>query len=654
MIAKETRNRIIIGIAVIGLLCAFQAAGFYPLEELENRLFDLNFRLRGPLPPPENIVIAAIDEKSIAQLGRWPWGRDRLAGLVHALTEAGADLVVFDVLFSETESHDPALAGAMDEAGNVLLPVVFSFDGQKARPLPAEALASAFPVLRHPEAFRHYPPITAGSVLAPVPELAGAAMGFGHINMFPDEDGVVRWEALVIGYQGRLFPSLPLQAAATYLGIPPEDRVVDGARGIALGTRFLPTDPWGRALIPWYGPGRTFPHLSIADIMAGAVPREQLARKIVLIGASAVGIYDLRVTPFAAAMPGVEKHASVIASILDGRTLCRISPAARFAELIGVGLLIVVLLSRLGAAGGGLTAGAALALLMGAGYLFFTRGGIWIDIAYPANAILWSFTGITAYNYTVEERKARRIRGMFSSYVTERIVNELIRHPEMARLGGSRREVTVLFSDIRGFTSLSERLTPEEVVGQLNEYLAAMTEVIFSWEGTLDKFIGDAIVAFWGAPIPQDDHAERALRCAIQMSERLAELQEKWRAEGKAVLETGVGINSGEVLVGNIGAENRKMDYTVIGDHVNLGARVEGLTRKYDVQIIITGFTLEKVRPLVESGNLGHLHIRGLDTVIVKGKEKPVEIYELRPLDPGTASIVELCELRQVVHLTEK
>ncbi|MEW6675217.1 MAG: adenylate/guanylate cyclase domain-containing protein [Nitrospirota bacterium] len=214
--------------------------------------------------------------------------------------------------------------------------------------------------------------------------------------------------------------------------------------------------------------------------------------------------------------------------------------------------------------------------------------------------------------------------------------------------------MTVLFSDIRGFTTFSEKHAPEEVVAILNEYLGAMTEVIFRWEGTLDKFIGDAIVAFWGAPMKQENHAELAVKCALNMVKRLEELQQKWLSEGKPSLDAGIGINTGEVLVGNIGAEGKKMDYTVIEDHVNLGARVESLTRKYNTHILITEFTLNKIRDLITTGKLWRTRIHGLEKVIVKGKEKPVEIYEIESLEMGAESRIIEVEEERVVHLKEK
>jgi adenylate cyclase len=243
---------------------------------------------------------------------------------------------------------------------------------------------------------------------------------------------------------------------------------------------------------------------------------------------------------------------------------------------------------------------------------------------------------------------------MFSSYVTERLVTEMIRNPDMAQLGGQKREITVLFSDVVGFTTYSENHQPEEVVAILNEYLGAMTDVVLKWEGLLDKFIGDAIVVFWGAPMKQDDHAERAVRCALEMQERLEQLRQKWQAEGRAPLSSGIGLNSGEAIVGNIGAQGKKMDYTVIGDHVNLGARVEGLTRRYDARILMTEYTLERLRPAIAAGQFRGVAVHGLERVIVKGKDTPVGIYVVTLLDAEAPATVEECDPEKVVRLTEK
>src|SRR6185369_6962119 len=272
----------------------------------------------------------------------------------------------------------------------------------------------------------------------------------------------------------------------------------------------------------------------------------------------------------------------------------------------------------------------------------------------PTGNLFVLVTAGTVFKLLSEEKQSKQIRAMFSSYVTERLVSEMIKNPEMAKLGGEKREITVLFSDVQGFTTYSENHEPEEVVAILNEYLGEMTRIILKWEGILDKFIGDAIVVFWGAPMKQDDHAERAVRCALEMQERLDRLRLKWEAEGKTPLASGIGLNSGEAIVGNIGAQGKKMDYTVIGDHVNLGARVESLTRRYDALILMTEYTLEKLRPAINAGQLRGVSILGLERVIVKGKDTPVGIYALDTLDSGTETVVVECDSEKVVRLTEK
>jgi len=647
---------------LIGLLLTLLFAGAMHLrppflENIEAKLLDYRFRLRGALPPPETVVIAAIDEKSIGRLGRWPWDRDVMARLVERLDGAGAGVIVFDVIFSEAERHDPILGLAIGNAGNVLLPMVFDFDQPaKATDTGNKLLQrSAFATLLNPEKFAGHNPIAASHVLLPVTELIREAMQLGHINMFPDDDGTLRWEPLIIAHDGYLYPSLALQAAAMYLGVPHDRVTVQATEGIEVGRRHVPTDPWGRTLIPYYGPHHTFPHLSIADILDGTIKPEQLGNKIVLIGATAVGIYDLRVTPFSAAMPGVEKHASVIASILDERPLQAVSRPLNLAVLLLSGLLASLLLTRFKAvAVSSAVTFSGLGLLAVAGQYLFAARGLWLHLTYPALNLISLYTGITAYQYAVEEKNARQVRAMFSNYVTERVVNELIKHPEMAKLGGDRREITMLFSDIRGFTSFSEKHSPEEVVLILNEYLGEMTNIVFHWEGTLDKFIGDAILAFWGAPMAQDDQAERAMRCALHMVRRLEELQQKWRAEGRPLLDCGIGLNTGEVLVGNIGAEGKKMDYTVIGDHVNLASRVESLTKKYNAHILLTDHTLDKIREPLLKGGFGHLLIKGLERVMVKGKEHPVTIYQAIGMQEGESSRIVECESDTVVKLTEK
>ena len=649
--------RIVIGAAATLLFSLLLLRPPATFSLIEAKLYDLRFQLRGAITPPDSVVIATIDEQSLARLGRWPWPRTVLARLVERLEQAEAAVIAFDAIFPEPEAGDPAFARAIEQAGSVLLPVAFDFEHQVEQPAADQFLeASALVSIQQGERFQQYPPIMSGGLLTtPVPRLKQQAKGFGHINMFPDEiDGTLRWETLLLGHDRLLYPSLSLRAAADYLGIPVERVVVDATRGVRLGKVVIPTDPWGRLPIQYYGPGKTFRHIPVIDILDGKVGAEQLANRVVFIGATAIGIYDLRVTPVSAAYPGVEKNAAVTASILDGRFIRRASSAQDLLFLIGSGLLLTLLLSRMRLVWGALATLITLALVFVAGLVLFEQAGLWINLACPLSNTLLIFMAVTAWNYSFEERHARQIRAMFSSYVTKTIVNELIKNPEMARLGGERRMVTVLFSDVKGFTSFAEQHSPEEVVALLNELLGAMTDVILKWGGTLDKFIGDAIVVFWNAPTPVADHAERAVRCAAEMISRLEELQQDWSQTGKPCLAVGIGINSGEAVVGNIGAEGKKMDYTVIGDQVNLGARVESLTRQFGRDILITDGTLAALQPGIAAGRLNGIAIDGVQRVIVKGKQQPVSLYAVSSLPPTEPCRCSDCPAGEPTRMTEK
>jgi len=652
---STTFVRLFIGFAVTAIVSVLLFKTPLPLDLMEDKLYDFRFKVRGVVKPPDSIIIAAIDEKSLAKLGRWPWGRDVMARLVDKLAKAEAAVIAFDVIFPEAEKNDPLLAKSISDAGNVILPMAFDFE-QKSTPLPDPILeSSALISIENADLFRNYQPIMSGGVLTvPVQRLRESAMSLAHINMLPDADGTLRWEALLLGHNGLLYPSLGLRCAALFLGIPAENLTVKATQSVNAGKIVIPTDHWGRMAINFFGPGKTFRHVSASDILDGNIESDALANRIVFIGATALGIYDLRVTPYSAVMPGVEKHASVTASILENRFIHKVSPLQNLTFLCCTGIILTLILSRLRLVLGFLVSSAALVCIAISGYIFFDTAGLWVNMACPLGNVMLIFMSVTAWNYTSEERYARQIRAMFSSYVTQTIVNELIKNPDMARLGGEKREVTVLFSDIRGFTTFSEQHTPEEVVALLNEYLGAMTDVILKWEGTLDKFIGDAIVVFWNAPQRHANHPEMALLCAVDMIRRLDQLHEKWSREGKPALSCGIGINTGEVVVGNIGAEGKKMDYTVIGDHVNLGARVESLTRKFDTDILMTEMTLDKLRGAIESRTLTGMEITGLRRVIVKGKEQPVTVYSVKPLTVGVPAVFAECTDLEPIKLTEK
>jgi len=617
-------------VAVFSIL-AFYPAG--PLEALESKTYDWRFRLRGARSPGDEIAIVAIDEKALSTFGRWPWSRTLSARLIDAVAGSGARVIGMDIIFSEPgdERSDVALERAVERAGNLVLPLILSVprpgDTPRHAAEPASARGAQFMYVK--ETARSTP-LVADFILPPIESLAWASAALGHIYTIYDPDGAVRSEPLAVKFSESYYPAFSLEAARLYMGLNKDAGRLVAGKGVRLGDGFIETDPAGRILVNYAGPAGTFPHYSAADLLEGRVGRKELDGRVVLIGTTALGTYDLHVTPYAN-MPGVEKQASVVENIIHKNYMHRATAQrAASAGFIAVsGAVLCFALARLDAFRGAAVSLALLASYLVAAYLLFVSRGLWMEVITPSLALFSFYASITGYRYMSEERRAREIRKIFSSYVTPKVVDELVRRPELARLGGTRQEVTVLFSDIRSFTSFSERHRPEEVVTLLNEYLGAMTEVVFRWEGTLDKFVGDEIMVFWGAPTEQRDHAELAVRCALDMIHTLCTLQKKWRAEGREPFGIGIGINTGEVLVGNIGAEGKKMDYTIIGDHVNLGARVEALTRDYDTDIIITEFTHNRLCEHFETQRIGHVSLMELDSVKVKGKERSVTIYSL-------------------------
>jgi adenylate cyclase len=395
-----------------------------------------------------------------------------------------------------------------------------------------------------------------------------------------------------------------------------------GVESVRLDQLVIPTDEAGRLLINFLGPARTFAHYSVSDILHDRFPADLFKDKIVLVGATATGIYDMRVTPFSAVYPGVEIHATVIDNILHQNFLIH-SGWTKFMDIcmiILLGLIVGVTVPRVRAAYGILLIVMLLAVFVGINTYLFARYNLWLNLIYPALTMMTVYLAITVYRYITEEREKKKIRGAFQYYLTASVINEMLKDPAKLKLGGDKKALTVLFSDIRGFTTISEKMTPEELVHLLNEYLTAMTDIVFKYDGLLDKYMGDAIMAVYGAPLDQPDHAVRACRTALDMLKALDDLQKKWSEEGRPVLHIGIGINSGDMVVGNMGSQMR-FDYTVMGDSVNLGSRLEGINKEYGTNTVISEYTYEAVKDV--------LTCRELDSVRVKGKKLPVRIYEL-------------------------
>jgi len=650
------------------------------VQFLENKTFDFRFLLRGERSVGNEIIIVGIDEQSIANIGRWPWPRAKIAELIEKVASGGARTIGVDILFSEPEADpgksmvrdilkeyqrghrndigflsylkkkerdpggDSKLAQAMRDAGNVILPfamqVPLSTDNNvKILDIPEAVFFYPFMVVKE-KSFKR--PIVANGVLLPINELQDAAWSLGSVYTQYDKDGAIRWEPLSIQLEQYYFPSFGLEIARHYLGLKRQDVQLVVGEGIVMGENVISTDASGRVLINYAGKSHTFPIISALQILQGNVPESALRDKLVLIGATALGTSDTHITPFAQ-LAGVEKQASVIENIIHQNFFTKeeLIKILNCAFILLFCLVAVIYLPRLKAYGGALlTAAFTFVYLLVTQYLFLVYRW-WVDMLVPVGTVFVLYSLMTTYRFLTEELRAREIKAMFSSYTTEKVVNELLEHPELAVLGGLHRNVTVMFSDVRSFTTFCEARTPEEVIASLNELLSAMTEVIFAWDGTLDKFVGDEIMAFWGAPALQDKHAAMAFCCSLAMMDKMVDMKAQWLDRGLEPLEIGVGLNTGAVVVGNIGCEGKKMDYTIIGDAVNLGARVEALTRSYHDYIIITDFTYEKVRPYLTSGEGGlfsismpqgsfsSIHIKPLESVKVKGKDQSVMIYEV-------------------------
>lgn len=639
------------------------------LRQVELKTLDLRMVSRGTMMPGGETVIVAIDEKSVSELGRWPWPRTTIARLIDQLSQDGAKVIGFDVVFSEAENapgqqflealasrlkkggiSDPALlrwlhaeqqavspdallADTMGMAQNITLGYFFHFprrQGDQSRE-PVDPNAGVgiengrYAMIRSQsgEPNDAYLP-RADAPVANLRNLAEAAQNSGYFNMLPDSDGSNRWSPLVVAYGDAYYSSLPVSMVSAYLDFPLTSLTLEsyGARGIDIGDIHIPTDESGKLLINYLGPPHTFPHYSITDILHGRIPGGTFRDKIVLVGATAVGIYDLRVTPFSAAYPGVEIHATVIDNILH-RSFLTASSLTRFIDVCAIilcGLIIGLAIPRMRPIPGMLAAIGVLTTFVALNFFIFLKFNTWLNLVYPFLTMILIYLGITIYHYFREERERKQIRNAFQYYLTASVINEMLKDPSKLKLGGDRKDLTVLFSDIRGFTTISERLTPEDLVALLNEYLTAMTNQVFAYGGLLDKYMGDAIMAVFGAPLDQPDHALRACRTALGMMTELRQLKDKWAREGRPVFDIGIGINSGDMVVGNMGSEMR-FDYTVMGDMVNLGSRLEGINKEYGTGIIISEFTYEMVQK--------EMCCRELDAVRVKGKNQPVKIFEL-------------------------
>lgn len=667
-----TRWLVALGFALGASLVAGLLGQIGLLQTLELKTYDARMRVvatgDGPAPP---IAMVLIDDHSIRQLepavGRWPWPRLLHGMLIDYLARGPAKLVVYDVQFSEADKasreilgtpwtgqeSDDALVSSVRAAGNVIVAVQASSEGlvderQNVQP-PLAGVASlnrVFPL----KGFAERRPL----LTPPFPALASAVRAVGHARLAYDLDGPARRYVPFVEVAGKVVPSLPVAAAIEALGIRP-DAVFGNRAVLHLGERRV---PWVEQVVPdFYGPAQTvyrplvpfrgptmradgtptftsysFQDLVLAEqqILDGQPPHLDPATfkdQIVVVGVSAEGLKDTFTTPFGEGqMPGAEFHANVIDALLGGRTIAPAAPWQRGAATLGLTFAV----AAVGALGTPwITAIAALVLAAGfAWYATTALGhGIWLPLVVPLLALALTFLADLAWMYFVEGREKRRVKRLFSRYVSKDVYQQLLASPLEATLGGQRREMTVLFSDMRGFTTLSESGEAEDLVRQLNQYFTRMVEVVFAHRGTIDKFVGDMVMALYGAPLDDADHADHAVQTALAMVRELEQLNRLWAVEGRTALDIGIGINTGEMIAGNIGSDTI-MSYTVIGDNVNLGARLESLNKDFGTRILISEATRRQLK--------GDYDLRPLGEVTVKGKTRAVAVFEVRAAAPST------------------
>ncbi len=658
------------------------------LDTIEVRSLDARFRARGPRPVDDRIVIVGLDEKTLQRVGSYPIARNYYGKAVDQMVAGGARVIGFDFDFTapeknsavealqklqteigngaspavlekireieRTSDNDVILADSLKRAGNVVLGHIF-VDQERAKAMDAKAAEDYYNVLwGHPfpqmvkqpsgakfDLNRAWSDPVAGregpvmyGIESNIRLIAEAARSYGFFNHTPDRDGIYRRAMSLVRYQDReWFPSLPLEMVKVYENIKDQSTVgyinENGMERLEMGPHNYATEPDGSFLINFAGPFKTYPHYSMIDVIEGTVPPSTFKDKIVVMGPTALGIGDIRPVPFQAEnYMGVELHANVLDNLLNqdvgGRGFLKRGFNQEMVDLLFIlifGLGMGLLFARLKPMKATFSLVCAVAAFWGICYYAFAHWGTWLYVVIPTGALVVNYGAITSFRMVFEEREKRKVRRTFERYVSPGVIRLIEQDPKKYfKAGGESRELTIMFSDIRSFTTISESLSPDDLVALLNEYLGEMTDILFKRWGTLDKYIGDAVMAFWGSPFPQADHAARACAAALDMSARLEELNLKWEVEGKKTLSIGIGINTGRVSVGNMGS-SRRFAWTVMGDAVNLASRLEGQNKSYHTTRIVSEFTHAQVKD--------QYIFRDLDRIRVKGKLKPVRIYEL-------------------------
>ncbi len=625
-------------------------------------ILDYKFRYLQQEDPNNKIVLVSIDEKSLSYFNSngmyWPWPREFYQIVTDYFQESGSELIVYDILFDTPDFDRRNLSGTMSDqrflqslqrSGKGIL----AFKSTENENSAVDLSTTNEPLIKHYN-IKNSPPYQEPHLLTskPLDEFTKAATGLGNTVMSPDEDGLIR--------SVHLFDSLahmgfvPTLSMAAYLELQPDSISLEWTNnGLRVGNKEIPLQDNGDYLINWYEKGGvqdgTFPYYSFQAIVKSAIQKQRnpdaevlvppsvFEDKIVIIGASAAGLGDIKSTPMSSleAFPGMEIQATLLNNLIGNNFITQppIWITLFMLLLISICIPYAVAYSR-PAKGAAAMIGIILAII-GIGLALFVVGRIWFSTGLYLMVATFTYSGSAAYKYFAEEKQKKEIRSAFGQYVQPEFVEQLIAQPDLLKLGGQKKRLTVLFSDIAGFTTISEKKEPEELVAFLNEYLGAMTDIIFEHSGTVDKYIGDAVMAFWGAPIGQDNHAELACRSTLKMMQKVKEL-----APQDTNIHSRFGIATGEMIVGNIGSYNR-FNYTVLGDTVNLAARLEAANKTFGSSTMIAEQTYEEVKDL--------FYGRQLDLLVVKGKTKPVRVYELmgEKSDPHTEEIEKIISIYQ-------
>jgi adenylate cyclase len=667
---KRHQHAILSGLFISSIIVFIQFSQQTEVQQLLARFDGIfyDIRLRATLEDREKtdqqILIIDIDEKSLEAEGRWPWSRIKIADMVNKLADYGVAVVAFDVLFAEPE-RNPVVAVAnyyqknqlplpsefsditqtLDAdrifaesltATDVVLGLLFQEKDKNIRgDLPSSVINSETIVSLNKTIRISYPKYESN-----IDQLQSEAPGSGFINATPDQDGYIRRAALVAEHEGQFYPSLALEAARLLtftdeIGLEIVDigNGVQQIAGIRWGNDLIPTDAAGRVLIPFRGKRKSFPYISATDVLKGNVPAELLEGSVVFIGTSAVGLADLRATPVELTYPGVEVHANVLEGVLYPEILPHQPDWWEAAIALMIFVLAMVCTFWFPAIGPlALTATVVMMMTAMTWFNFWLWQYHHISLMLTTSLMLIFLIGIINFGlgFFKENSQKKTIKGIFDQYVPPAHIDKMLADPNSVNLDGERKEMTVLFSDIRSFTNISETLTASELKNLLNNYFNPITKSIFEHKGTIDKYVGDMVMAFWGAPLNDAHHAQNALNAALDMLSITEELRSVFKEQGLPEIYVGIGLNTGDMSVGDMGSEYRRA-YTVLGDAVNLGARLESLTKFYGVECLISQMTKDQCPK--------H-HFRFIDCVQVKGKSEPVKIYE--PVDVQGDDIVEL------------